>query len=521
MSDYNKMLDEIIATFLSLFSALTLDAPRISHQISVDHSDESTWFTWQDKIHREYDSFEQDPSRVSYAQLGYELRIKPTYTQSLLRSLKVTFTMTIAGMPLVIIAVILIYFDLRTCDLCSEWLVQNNTLSFDVMKIRLLGNGVEVIMISLWFPMSLTVLFGWKEFKRHYLLTILVGVLAGLLYTLYLSFLLLYGVYDTKLWYRIPGNVTFAIGVIWGCVIVVRKLRQNHPTVSYSGCHIFTVVSVPLLSSFAMAMFYRYAIVEWFNSLDNVLYKFIMAILTPTLALVPTSICRHMALWRTAEIIEPERSFALVYFMQAGFITLYRTMQADFKNIWLFAGLSILSGISSVLKATTVGIRQRIWARVIKFCNKTCCTRLQHLPDDTPHHRRLKADTEIQNILFENNGLIISQAFIVVYMMTSFELFDWSVVTESLIKIAIGLGIEFLSNFLSTFVRIHWHDIPIGRVWSKHWKRHMFANAVIFTLSVCYFTKVLLTVLQHGLHSTPGTANYTIRKCTLPYESWH
>ena len=137
-----------------------------------------------------------------------------------------------------------------------------------------------------------------------------------------------------------------------------------------------------------MAMFYRYAIVEWFNSLDNVLYKFIMSILTPTLAL-PTSICRHMALWRTAEIIEPERSFALVYFMRAGFITLYPIMQADFKNVWLFVGLSILSGISSVLKATTVGIRQRIWPRLIKFFNKTCCIRLQHLPDDTPHHRQL------------------------------------------------------------------------------------------------------------------------------------
>ncbi len=71
------MLEEIIATFLSLFSALTLDAPRISHEMIVNHSDQSTWFTWQDKIHREYDSFEQDPSRVSYAQLGYELRIKP------------------------------------------------------------------------------------------------------------------------------------------------------------------------------------------------------------------------------------------------------------------------------------------------------------------------------------------------------------------------------------------------------------------------------------------------------------
>jgi hypothetical protein len=515
------MLEEIISTFLSLFSALTLDAPRISREMSVNHNDQSRWYTWQEKIHREYASFEQEnyPSRVEYVQLGYELRIKPTYTQSLLRSLKVTLSIIVAVVPVILIGVSFIYFDLRTCDLCSELLAQNYTLSFDVMKIRLLGNGVEVIILNLWFPMTLMVLFGWREFKSHYSLTILVGLLAGLLYTLYLSFLLLYGVYDTKLWYRVPGNVTFAIGVLSGCAIVVRKIRQNYPTVSYSGRHILTVVSVPLLCSFTMAMFYRYAVVKWFNSIDNVLYKFVMAILTPTLALVPTAVCRHMALWRTSEIIKPERSFALVYFMRAGFIILYRIMQADFQNIWLFVGLSMLSGASSVLKIATVGIRQRIWARVIKFLNKTCCTRLQHLPEDTPHHRRLKADTEIQNILFENNSLIISQAYIVLYIITSFELSDWSVVKESLVKIAIGMGIEFVFNFLSTFIHIHWHDIPIARVWSKYWKRHVFANAVILTILVCYFTKVLLTVFQNR-HGTSAAANYTIRNCTLPYESW-
>jgi general stress protein CsbA len=513
------MLEEIIATFLSLFSALTCDIPGISREMNVNHSDQSSWLRWEDKIHREYGSI--DSSRIeSYAQLGYELQVKSTYTQSLLKSLKVTVTMTVAGISVVIIGVIFIYFDLRTCDLCCEWLAQNNTVSSDVMKIRLLGNGVEVIILNLFFPMILTVLFGWKEFKRHYSLTIVIGLLAGVVYTLYLSFLLLYDVFDTKWWYRVPGNVMFAIGVIWGCAIVLRKIKHNKPTISYSDCHIFTVVSFPLLSSFAMAMFYRYAIIRWFNSLDNVFYKFIIAMLTPTAALVPTALCRHIALWRASEIVEPERSFTLVYFMRAGFIVLYRIMQTEFKNIWLFVGLSILSGVSSVLKITAVSTRRRIWARVIKFLNKICCIKLQVLPQDTPHHRRLKADIEIQNILFENNSLMISQTYILLYMITNFENSGSGVFTECFIRIAIGLGIEFLFNFLSNFVRIHWHDIPIARVWSKYWKRHLCANAVVVTIIVCYFTKVLLTVFQGRVHSSPAAANYTIRNCTLPYQSW-
>ena len=145
------------------------------------------------------------------------------------------------------------------------------------------------------------VLFGWREFRSHYSSTILVGQLAGLFNTLYLTFSLLYGIHDTRSIksYYVPGIVTFAVATLWESAIVVRNIQQNQPTVSYSGRHIFSVVAVPVLSTLVMAVFYRYAVVEWFNSLD-VLYKFILAILTPTLALVPTTICRHMALWRTS-----------------------------------------------------------------------------------------------------------------------------------------------------------------------------------------------------------------------------
>ncbi|CAB3983264.1 Hypothetical predicted protein [Paramuricea clavata] len=519
------MLEEIIACFLSLFSALTLNAPRLSRELNDNASplNQRTRYTWEDKIHEEYVSFEEDniPSETEYVQLGYELRNKPSYIQSLLRSLKANFTITLAVLPLALIGMALIYFDLRTVDLCSEWEPKNYTLSFHIRRIRLIGNGFQKVILYLGVPLFLLVLFGWSEFKRHYSSTILVGQLAGLFNTLFLSFLLLYGIGDTSpiKAYNLPGILIFAVANLWEFAIVVRNIQQNHPTVSYSGRHICSILAVPVLSTFAMAVFYKYAVVKWFNSLDNVLYRFILAILTPTLALVPTTIIRHMALWRTSEIIEPERSFALVYFIRAMFITLYRIMQSDFKNIWLFVGLSLLSGVSSLLKIATVGIREKVWARVIRFLNRTCCTRLHHLPGNTPHHRRLKADTEIQNILFENISLILSQSYIVLYTIANFQLSDWSVVKSSLTRIAIGLLIEFVFNFLSTFVRIQWYNIPIARVWSKYWKRHVFANGIVVAVLVCHFTNPLLAIFQDRFHHS-GAGNYTIRNCTLPYESW-
>jgi hypothetical protein len=82
----------------------------------------------------------------------------------------------------------LIYFDLRTVDLCSEWKNKNYTLPFEARRIRLIGKGVESMILYLSFPFTLIVLSGWSEFKRHYSSTVLVGQLAGLFNTLYLRF---------------------------------------------------------------------------------------------------------------------------------------------------------------------------------------------------------------------------------------------------------------------------------------------------------------------------------------------
>ena len=265
-----------------------------------------------------------------------------------------------------------------------------------------------------------------------------------------------------------------------------------------------------------MSVSYKYAVAAFFNTLDKDLYKFLVAILTPTLALIPTALCQHMALWRSSEFIEPGRCFGLVYSMRAAFICVHRIMQADFKNIWLFVGLSVLSGVSSVLKVATIGIRIKVWAKVIKFMNKICCIKLQQLPGSTPRRRRLKADTEIQNILFENCSLILSQSYILLYTITNFKLSDWAEVKSSLIRIGIGLGIEFVFNFVVTFICIHWRDIPISRVWSKVWRRHMFATGSTLIVLIGFFTKSILAIFENRFHDH----NYIVRNCTLPYESW-
>ena len=306
------------------------------------------------------------------------------------------------------------YFALRTANLCQELQAQNYTLSFDVKRIRLLGLGIFTAIYSLWISSTLIVIFGWSEFRRHYCSTILVGQLIGLSNTLYRSILLLYGIDDEgKIKsYFIPSNILFLLCIGSQCFIVMRKIKHNSTVISYSRWHVFMVLLVPYLTMYPIAIFYKYAVVTWFNSMDNNIYRFLLAMSTPALPVVPTALCRHMALWRTSEIIKPERSFALVDFLQGMFITLYRIMQANFGNTGC------------------------LWVP------------------------------------------------------------------------------------LSTFLRLHWHNIPMARVWSKYWKRHIFANAVTVVVLVCYFTEPLLAVFQKRFHDTSIGGNFTIRNCTLPYEGW-
>ena len=66
-------------------------------------------------------------------------------------------------MPLAFTGKALIYFELRTTDLCQEWQTQNHTLSFDVKRIRLLGQEAVVTILYLWIPFTMIILFAWLE----------------------------------------------------------------------------------------------------------------------------------------------------------------------------------------------------------------------------------------------------------------------------------------------------------------------------------------------------------------------
>lgn len=94
----------------------------------------------------------------------------------------------------------------------------------------------------------------------------------------------------------------------------------------------------------------------------------------------------------------------------------------------------------------------------------------------------------------------------------------WPALKDSLVRIIIGLGIEFSFNCLSIFIEMHCCDVPIRRVWFKCWKNHLTANSIIFTAMVFYLTATVLTIYQTRMNDI-HLKIYNIRNCTLPFTS--
>ena len=513
------MLEEIIGVLISLFSLVLNEPPRVSFR-GTSHTQEE-WTdndNWLPYINEEYENNGTREESSSLNLLSGVLAnedLQKSYLMSLRKAIRITISMTLAMFPHTVFTVMFLYADLNTTDLCVEWQHHNNTVPLSVERIRVIGKSVEAVINNLWFPLTAVVLFGWKVFKLRFFSTFYIAFIVGEATVIYVLFLLAYGVYDTHMYYLYPSNIMFFTGIICCSVVILRNIRASGVSVSYSNAHIMALISMEFVLCSLLSFIYRYAIVPFFISIEEGEYKFMVAAMAPAITIIPAVICKHIALRRSSELVHPGRSFVLAYVIRGGAIYLYRIMQTDFKNIWLFIGLSLFSGVMNFLKKATLRVRMALWKYIISLLRRTaCCARLKELPCNTPHYRRLKADLEIQDVLFEYSTLVISQAYFVLYHIESFELSMPSFFLVSLKRIAIGIGIDFFFNCLSNFVQIHYYNIPIARVWKKHWKRHVLANLIIVIMMVSYFTEALLSCFQTR---EPGANDrlYTKRNCTF------
>ena len=524
------MLDEILALLLSLFSLVSNETPRVSlretSNTQEENKDGDRWLPYVNQEYNNVDSSEELTSasllltnddlhpgynRIPGGSLPERKSVRKSFRKAIWASISMAFSLILPTA----FAILLLYADLNTNDLCFEWQHHNNTVPLSVIRIRVIGRNVEVLIINLWFPLTAVILFGWKDFKLRFFPILYIAFIFAEATVIYYLFLLAFGVFDSHTYYRYPVNILFCTGLICCSIMMVRSIRMSDVSMSYSKLHIMTLLSTQFVVCTILSFTFWYGIVPYFISFKEEKYKFMVAALAPASTVIPSVICKHIALRRSSEVVHPGRSFVLASFIRAGTIYIYRIMQADFQNIWLFIGLSLLSSVMNFLKKATHRVRMALWKYIISLLRRTvCCARLSEIPCNTPHYRRLKADLDIQDMLFENSAVVISQAYFVLYHVESFELSMSSFFFEALKRVGIGIGIDFLFNCLSNFVQIHYYNIPVARVWKKYWKRHVLAHLLIVTMTVSYFTKVFLSCFQ-AREFGANDRQYIVRNCTF------
>ena len=442
--------------------------------------------------------------------------INNSWTRSFCRSLSASVTIQMAIVPLGVLIAAALYLNLNTTDLCFERMRRDSTLPQDLMKWRLIGDSLETIAIHLWFPFTLAVLFGWRDFKNDYFSTFYISLVFGCIVVAFKIFLYFFHLYQTKQYFIYFGNFMFLLELIICSNLVGRKTIAKHPTVALSKFQISTIVSMQFITGFVIAMAYMYVIVASFNRIKNDIMRAMVALITPIFAVIPKALCKQLAL-RSSEFADKRGSFVLVYYL-CGVVTItYRTMQADVKSTWIFIGISVLHGILHVSKKAAKKYIEKFWSFLIYVFRRLFCDQrgVRRSFNDTPHELRLHADLDIQNMLYEYTSIILIQIYFALYLITNFEVTSWTVIKSALLRIAIGVGIEVFFNCLAIFIQMHWNGIPVARIWFKRWRLHMLANAFLAAMTVLYFSPVLLEIVEVRMNSHQ-TMNMT--NCTQPFQ---
>ena len=518
------MLDEILALLLSLFSLAT-NVP-VPGNTQEGNTDDDRWLPYINEEYENLDTREELSSLILFLvnedlPAGYN-RIpggsfleRKNFWKSVRKAVSTSISMAFSLIPSTVLTILFLFVILNTADLCREWQHQNNTVPLSVIRIRVIGVSVAIFMLYLWFPLTAVLLFGWEDFKRRFFRALYIVFIFAEANVIYYLILLAFGVYNTHNYYKYPGNVLFFTSIICCTIVMQYSIRKSTVSVSYSNLHIAVLLSTEFLVCSILAYIYAYAIVPLFISIKEEEYRFMVAALTPAIAVIPSAICKQIALRRSSKVVHPGRSFILASFIRGGVVYVYQIMQASFQNIWLFIGLSLFSGLMNFLKEATHRVRMTLWKYIISLLRRTvCCAELREIPCNTPHCRRLKADLDLQDMLFEYGTLVIGQAYFVLYHTESFEFSMSSFIFEALKRIAIGVGIDFLFNCLSNFVQIHCYNVPIARVWKKYWKRHVLAHLLIVMVIVSYFTTVLLSCFQ-ARESGTNDGQYIVKNCTF------
>ena len=194
------ILEELVGSFVSLFSRVIIQAPAISRENlhtesgSLENTEQNG--VCDGLIHREYNE-QTAPTYNQADDTSYLVQAdeqhRRNFCKSILRSFKANIALiTVVAFIVALVTIACVLVGLVTTDYCIDWILHKNlTLPKSVGTVKIAAVSVVLLLLFSWFPTIVALCFGFKEFRKNYLLELFVLQLvtesASTLYDIYFS----------------------------------------------------------------------------------------------------------------------------------------------------------------------------------------------------------------------------------------------------------------------------------------------------------------------------------------------
>ena len=161
------ILEELIGSWVALVSSLLAQTPPISQEnlqreyILISQPNPEQEEAINGLIHSEYE--QNVPTEVPYYEDGTFVQMQADETRNFFRSLVRSFKANLGLIAAVVfilaaLTVGLVFVDLNTNDVCTEWIHKNLNVSSHVVTAGKVGMSVKLLPLFSWFPVSIAML---------------------------------------------------------------------------------------------------------------------------------------------------------------------------------------------------------------------------------------------------------------------------------------------------------------------------------------------------------------------------
>ena len=179
------ILEELVGVIVHLGSTLVTHAPAIRQDSRESNCSLTNEENVEDippgVLHRDYEEVGESSGESSGEPLHVPVErivvVQSTRQEgrsictSLLRSLQVNASLLFAVLLFGFFTTALVYTDLNTSNVCAVWIEYFNhtARSTNLRILRTIGMTLGTLPIYAWFPTSVAMLWGIKEFKANYM----------------------------------------------------------------------------------------------------------------------------------------------------------------------------------------------------------------------------------------------------------------------------------------------------------------------------------------------------------------